>query len=51
MAIKPLAQMLYQWLNNPIIKTTTIGCVTEVLGNIIETLNNLPPSKLASITI
>ena len=32
---KILAQMLYQWLNNPIIKATIIGCVTETLGNFI----------------
>ena len=30
--------MLYQWLNNSIIKTATIGHVIEMLGSIIETL-------------
>ena len=49
--IKTLAQTLYQWLNNPIIEMTTIGYVTETLGNVIETLEYLPLSKLASVTI
>ena len=31
-----LAQTLYQWLSNPIFKTTSIAYVTEMLGNVIE---------------
>ena len=37
-AIKTLLQTFYQWLNNPIIETTTIVYVKETLENVIETL-------------
>ena len=43
--------MPYQWLYNPIIKTSNIGYIIETLGDIIKTLKYLPQSQSASVTI
>ena len=48
MAIETLIQMLYQWVNNPIIETTNIGCIKETLGDVNEMLKQ-PPTITVSI--